>query len=98
MLRIEIRRNEDLTTGFVLAGKLVGPWVQEFEKCWRTADKLARGITVDLTAVSFIDTRGKELLARMLRDGAKLVAAGCHIKALVREIEATVGAGDASTN
>ena len=36
MLRITTH-NEDAATVFVVEGKLIGPWVQELQNCWRAA-------------------------------------------------------------
>ncbi len=36
MLRITVRQ-EPTTTTIELEGKLAGPWVEELERCWRTA-------------------------------------------------------------
>ncbi len=70
---------------FELEGKLAGPWVQALEDHWRgcCAD---RPISVLLCAVTFIDDRGRELLAEMYRHGTKFVAEGCMNKAIVEEI------------
>ena len=40
-----------------------------------------------ICAVSFIDERGKALLAEMHRGGAELVAEGCMNRAIVEEIK-----------
>jgi outer membrane protein TolC len=88
MLRITIKQEEG-TTDFELEGKLAGPWVTELERCWRTtATPGVSSIRVHLRAVSFIDAAGKELLAKMYRDGAELAAVGCMTKAIVAEITA----------
>ncbi len=88
MLRITIKQEEG-TTEFELEGKLAGPWVAELERCWRTtATPGVSSIRVHLRAVSFIDAAGKELLAKMYRDGAELAAVGCMTKAIVAEITA----------
>jgi len=41
---------------------------------------------VDLSSVTFIDSEGKDLLGRMHREGAELVATGCLNKCIVEEI------------
>ena len=70
MLRITTR-NEDAATVFVVEGKLIGPWVQELEKCWRAAVSVEprSPILVNLAKVTFIDDIGKQLVARMRRSG-----------------------------
>ena len=69
-----------------LEGKLAGLWVKELELCWRTAVSQHPMVRVDLSAVMFIDADGKELLDRMYRQGAELVAKGCLSKYIVEGI------------
>ena len=92
MLRITIN-DQPPTTSFVLEGKLVGPWVQELKKCWESAlaADLARAMLVDLAAVTFIDSDGRALLARMRRRGVRLLSHGVLIDAIVAQIEAEEG-------
>lgn len=73
---------------FALEGKLAGPWVKEMELCWRSAAGTQQiyPVQVDLSSVTFIDAEGKELLGRMYREGAKLVATGCLNKCIVEGI------------
>jgi anti-anti-sigma regulatory factor len=89
MLRIYIHDQVPVTS-FVLEGKLVGPWVKELEKHWESA--LAAGpfrtMLVDLADVSFIDTEGRALLARMRQKGVRMLSAGVLINAIVAEIDA----------
>lgn len=86
MLRITTAEDSHATT-FRLEGKLAGPWVRELEECWRSgACGLHRGLRIDLREVTFIDTAGKELLAKLHQDGAELVAADCMTKAIIETI------------
>jgi anti-anti-sigma regulatory factor len=89
MLRIYIH-DEVPVTSFVLEGKLVGPWVTELEKCWQ--DSLAanpsRTMLVDLADVTFVDSDGRALLARMRRKGVRFLSTGVLINAIVAEIDA----------
>ena len=73
---------------FALEGKLAGPWVKELELSWRSAAGTQQiyPVRVDLSAVTFIDAEGKELLGRMYREGAKLLATGCLNKCIVEGI------------
>ena len=73
---------------FALEGKLAGPWVKELELSWRSAAGTQQiyPVRVDLSAVTFIDAEGKELLGRMYQEGAKLVATGCLNKCIVEGI------------
>jgi len=87
MLKITLQ-NEAGVLAFQLEGKLAGPWVQELERCWRSALDTRQGdpMRVDLSAVTFIDADGKALLARMYREGAELVASGCLNTCIVEEL------------
>ena len=89
MLRIYIH-DEVPVTSFVLEGKLVGPWVRELEKGWESAlaANPSRMMLVDLADVSFIDSEGRALLARMRQKGARLLSTGVLINAIVDEIDA----------
>jgi anti-anti-sigma regulatory factor len=91
MLRITTH-NETQTPSFIVEGKLVGPWVKELEKLWESvlATEPSKAMLVNLTAVTFVDSAGRELLTRMRRQGAMLVSAGCLMNAIVAEIEAEV--------
>jgi len=89
MLRIYIHDQVPVTS-FVLEGKLVGPWVKELEKYWESAlaTNASQRMFVDLADVSFIDSEGRALLARMRQKGARLLSAGVLIDAIVAEIDA----------
>src|SRR5262245_42764921 len=87
MLRITIHDDAGILT-FQLEGKVVGPWAQELEQCWRNtvADRSSSSVRVDLEGVTSIDGRGRELLRAMYAQGAELDAADCLTMALVGEI------------
>jgi aryl-alcohol dehydrogenase-like predicted oxidoreductase len=88
MLRITTR-NEDAATIFIVEGKLIGPWAQELEKCWRAAISVEprSPILVNLAKVTFIDDVGKQLVAQMRRSGVKLTGAGLIAEFICTEIE-----------
>lgn len=85
MLKITTRIDAAGTV-FELEGKLAGPWVQELNECWRKAAESDWPVKVLLCAVSFIDDKGRKLLADMYRHGVELVAEGCMNKAVVEGI------------
>ena len=85
MLKISTR-TDATTTIFELEGRLAGAWVQELEDCWRKAVNSDRSVRVMVCAVTFIDDKGKSLLAEMHQHGAELVAEGCMNSAIVEEI------------
>ena len=98
MLRIYIHDQVPVTS-FVLEGKLIGPWVIELEKYWQSAVAAnpSRAMLVDLADVTFVDSDGRALLARMRRTGVRFLSTGVLINAIVAEIDAqeheTVRAG-----
>ena len=87
MLKITMQIAAGVMT-FALEGKLAGPWVKELELCWRSAAGTLQihAVRVDLSSVTFIDEEGKDLLDRMYRKGAKLMATGCLNKCIVEGI------------
>ena len=71
-----------------LEGKLSGPWVEEFERCWRVSTDIYKnkGLVVDLSGVTFVDPAGKKLLCSISSGGAQLVGSGLVPKSLIDEI------------
>ena len=78
--------HESTITRLVIEGKLAGVCVDELEKCWQQVSFNGATFVVDLTSVSFIDDRGKQLLKRMHDHGAKLVSSSLMSKCLIAEI------------
>ncbi|HZS07097.1 MAG TPA: hypothetical protein VFD58_19830 [Blastocatellia bacterium] len=94
MLRIDIHQGKKVTN-LILAGKLMGPWVTELERCWNAmlcaeTCRPILPILVDLSKVTFIDERGKHLVAQMCQSGARLVGTGLIAGFFCREIEEEV--------
>jgi len=86
MLRITVN-NDGSSCRLKLAGRLGGPWVPEMEKAWRTAlCSPAKEIEIDMKQVTAVDDDGRELLVSMHRAGARLIAQGVEMAALVEEI------------
>jgi anti-anti-sigma regulatory factor len=86
MLRITTRNSCDELV-LKLEGCLTGAWVDELEACWIAAkENFASARVVDLSEVRWVDEAGRQLLAHMHRSGARLVAKGCFMRELVREI------------
>ena len=70
-----------------LEGRLIGPWVYELEQAWNGIKQSEGGtIVVDLTGITFIEDNGKQLLSRMWREGAELIATGCCNRPIVEQI------------
>lgn len=95
MLKITTLTEAEATT-LRLEGRLAGPWVRELERCWisTVGTKTNSPLCVDLSAVTYVDGEGKDLLKRMYHDGIKLVASGCLTSCLVREITQAVRSGE----
>jgi anti-anti-sigma regulatory factor len=92
MLKITEKKDAvPASMSIILEGRLAGPWVEELSSYWRQIfGNQQRGAVVDLTGVTFIDAEGKELLAKLWRQGAELRAAGCLTRCVVEEI---IGSG-----
>jgi hypothetical protein len=75
MLRITATRRRDSTPVLRLEGKLVGPWVAELSRVFGDMPYPPARLSLDLSAVTFADRAGLELLRDLLRRGAAL--AGC---------------------
>jgi anti-anti-sigma regulatory factor len=88
MLRITTR-NRPETTCFIIEGRLAGPLISELDRCWQAAisNEPHTSIQVDLTGTTCIDAQGKQLLARMHQNGAKLIGTGLMTEFIIREIE-----------
>ena len=69
-----------------LEGKLRGPWAEELG---RVCSELSRGgpraISLDLSAVTFLDEAGTRLLRELTRGGAAVTASGFVAELLRRE-------------
>ena len=98
MLRIYVH-DEMPVASLVVEGKLVGPWVEELDKCWESvvASHPRRSMLVDLAHVTFIDSEGRALLTRMRRKGVKLLSPSVLINSIVADIEAQQASNRGST-
>jgi hypothetical protein len=85
MLRITVHEHDTLCR-LELAGRLGGAWVTETEKVWRSAPCSGKQIEVDMRDVTAVDGAGRELLSVMHNAGARLIAEGFAMNALVEEI------------
>src|SRR4029077_123095 len=87
MLKITTLLNAKSTV-LRLEGRLAGPWVQELERCWdfTVGTPTDHPLSLDLSAVTYVDSDGKDLLKKIHQQGAKLVASGCLTSCIVNEI------------
>jgi anti-anti-sigma regulatory factor len=63
MLRITIQEGARTQT-IRLEGKIIGPWVEEFNRTWHSvAPSLgSKELHLDLRGVAFVDAKGRQLL------------------------------------
>ena len=70
-----------------LEGKLSGPWVEEFDRCWHVStDIYKKVLVVDLSGVTFVDPAGKKLLCLIASGGGQLIGTGLMPQSLIDEI------------
>lgn len=84
MLRVT-QHDEAGTWRLQLEGKLAGAWTEEAERIWDSAP-VGTPRHVDLRGLTCADETGRRLLHRMQREGARFVAEGVVMKALVEEL------------
>ena len=85
MLRVTVHEDGKLCR-LELAGKLGGPWVAETEHAWRSSSCSDKQIEIDIRQVTGVDDAGRKLLSAMHQAGARLIAQGVEMTALVEEI------------
>ena len=73
MLRIELLDQKDGTTTLELAGRVVGPWVDELSRSCERVLAIGSPLSVDLGQVSFIDRDGVRFLQRLRARDVALV-------------------------
>jgi hypothetical protein len=85
MLRITVQEDGTLWR-LHLSGRLAGAWVAETESTWRSAPISGRRVEIDITEVMWVDEAGRCLLRAMNQAGARFIAKGVAMEALVEEI------------
>jgi hypothetical protein len=85
MLRITVQ-DDGTVWRLHLAGRLASVWVGETENIWHSAQPCGKQIEVDMREVTGIDEAGRCLLRAMNHAGARLIAKGVAMEALVQEI------------
>ena len=88
MLRITVQESPEAIT-LILEGRLIGPWIGEVERVWsavvwKTNDQ---HLVVDLSGVTYIEEKGKNLLGRIIEGGGELYADDVMTKAIVEEVQ-----------
>jgi anti-anti-sigma regulatory factor len=67
-----------------LEGSVRGPWVSELQKAWLQTSGDGN-VQVDLTGVSFADSKGRDVLIGMEKQGAVLVGASAFMQQILNE-------------
>jgi len=73
VLRIELLDQKDGTTTLELAGRVVGPWVDELSRSCERILSVGGALSVDLGGVSFVDRAGVEFLQQLRTRAVALV-------------------------
>lgn len=76
------------TWHLLVEGTLSDGWVDALETSWLEAQSKRNGkpVCIDLSGVTYIDDKGRNLLARMIRGGSEVRAAGIMTRTVVEEI------------
>src|SRR5262249_3251713 len=77
--RVDVDARHSLPT-LKLEGKLVGPWVLELRRACDVLEAPPGCVRLNLSAVTFIDPAGIELLGDLIRRGARLPGARASSK------------------
>ncbi len=83
MLRITRVEKASAETLLIVEGRLVGPWVAELKNAVIGADTEPEHVTIDLSAVSFVDARGLKLLHQLMAQGVVLHTVSPFVQALL---------------
>ena len=73
MLRIELLDGNNGTTTLELAGRVVGPWVDELNRSCERILAIGGTLSIDLGQVSFVDRDGVQFLKRLRARDVALV-------------------------
>lgn len=85
MLRIT-PSSESHSGVFILAGKLTGLWARELLRVARGTNQ-GRGNVFDLQRVSFVDSKGKEVLRLLAGRGGKFITDSAYGKDLCSQLK-----------
>ena len=84
MLMITLTESSESGRSYRLEGKLVGPWVDELSRACEQPETLPGGLRLDLSATTFIDSAGVELLDDLIQRGAIVVGCSGFISEMLK--------------
>jgi hypothetical protein len=84
MLRITRIEGTHPTQTIRLEGKLLWPWVDEVHKACASGTDPAGRASLDLSALTFVDAAGEELLRELIGQGIEVVACSNYVAELLR--------------
>lgn len=87
MLRITTNRSDQQTVVVKLEGKLLAPWVGEFQEACRQACNTRSNTILDLTDLSFVDTSGAIAIRDLTQRGLQLKNCSPLVQALLQAFD-----------
>jgi hypothetical protein len=74
-------------------GTLSDGWVDALEECWLSARTQCNGhvVRIDLSGVTYVDDKGRDLLEQMMRTGAEVFSTGILTREIIGEIRNETG-------
>ncbi len=83
MLRIHDVSDADQAPTLRLEGKLMGLWVDVLRDTCRLQARPFESLRLDLSAITFVDAAGAELLSDLIRQGTQIIACSGYIAELL---------------
>ena len=84
MLRLTRIAATHSTQTLKLEGKLLEPWVDEVRKACASGTDPSGRTSLDLSALTFVDAAGEELLRELIDQGIEIVACSSYVAELLR--------------
>ncbi len=83
MLKITKTQTRRRHAAITLEGKLVGPWVEDVRGQFGVLVPDISSVVLDLSQLSYADQAGADLLADLIRRGARISACSSFIRELL---------------
>jgi ABC-type transporter Mla MlaB component len=83
MLRVHHVSDADQAPTLKLEGKLVGLWVDVLRDTCRSQALRSECLRLDLSAITYVDAAGAELLRDLIRQGTRISACSGYVAALL---------------